>query len=259
MNNYFLGLSRNSQIRKVFSRWSPWLFFFVLLGCSLDSKKGDTPEGAFEVAQEFEKAERFEEAIRKYQELRNKFPYSKYAILAELAIADSYFKQESFAEAQASYQNFREMHPKHPQSDFVIYRIALSVLEQLPSTNDRDLSQAQEAISALDDLLQLFPESEHAKEARRLRKETLLRLAEKEFIIADFYFKRKVFDSAERRYTSALIKFVGLGFESRALKGMGLSLLRQGKKTEAKEVLVRMKKEWPKEVATAELEKEIGL
>ncbi len=116
-------------------------------------RKSDTPEGAYAIAEEFDKDERYEEAIRRYTEVKNKFPYSNFATKAELAIADVYYKQESYPEAQVSYQAFRELHPKSPQADYVVYRIGLSYFQQLPTTLDRDLTVAREAISNFDDLI----------------------------------------------------------------------------------------------------------
>ena len=217
--------------------------FVLVAACSSDSKKADTPEGAFEIAQDYEKNDRYEEAIRRYQEVRNRFPYSKFATLAELAVADVYFKQESFAEAQVSYQNFRELHPKHLQIDYVIFRTGLSIFNQLPSTIDRDLSVAESAISYFSELIQLFPKSTFVKEAQEKKRDVLDRLAQKELYIADFYYKKKFYDSAERRYQSTLSRYPGLGYDARALKGWGLALVAQGQKQKAEVLLERLKKE----------------
>ena len=89
----------------------------VSLGCSSSDKfDTSTPEGAFKAAEALEKDERYEEAIPKFQEVKNKHPYSRFATEAELKIADIHFASENFEEAQASYQLFKEFHPKHPQS-----------------------------------------------------------------------------------------------------------------------------------------------
>src|SRR3954471_14338242 len=117
-----------------------------LAGCSstpdIDTS---TPEGAFKLAEKYEKDERFEEAITQYTQVKNKHPYSKLATEAELRIAEIHFKREEFVESQNAYQTFKEMHPTHPQIDFVTYRLGLSFFNQLPSTIDRDLSVADRA------------------------------------------------------------------------------------------------------------------
>ncbi len=62
------------------------IYFFLLslflFGCSTAEKKATTPEAMLALAKEFESDDRFEEAIRRYQELRSKFPYSAQALEA---------------------------------------------------------------------------------------------------------------------------------------------------------------------------------
>ena len=93
-----------------------------MVGCSSSEKKATTPEGMLARAQEYEKDDRYEEAIRRYQEVRSKFPYSPQALEAELSVADVYYKQESYPESQTAYQTFRDLHPKHPKIAYVTFR-----------------------------------------------------------------------------------------------------------------------------------------
>lgn len=181
--------------------------FLLITGCASEDKRADSPEGLFAIAQEFENDERFEEAIKRYTEVKNRFPYSAKAVDAELAIADVYFKQESFAEAQINYSTFRELHPKHPRIDYVIFRIGLSHFSQLPETIDRDLTLANDAITAFSEVLSKFPQSTHVTEATEKRNECYKKLSEKEKYIGDFYFKRDKFDSALVRYENVIKKY----------------------------------------------------
>ncbi|RYZ80841.1 MAG: outer membrane protein assembly factor BamD [Proteobacteria bacterium] len=195
------------QMLKIF----PILFAVSLqIACSTMDKKADTPEGAFALAQEFDKDERFEEAIRLYNEVKNKYPYSNFSGKAELAVADVYFKQESFPEAQVSYQAFRELHPKHPQIDYVVFRIGLSYFNQLPSSLDRDLTIANEAVVSFDELMKRYPSSQYVNEAAEKKLATVKMLAGKEEYIASFYFKREMFESALPRYEGIVSKYPDL-------------------------------------------------
>src|SRR5207253_5847071 len=189
-------------------KFLPFLLVFSgLIACSTIDKKSDTPDGAFAIAEEFDKDERYEEAIRRYTEVKNKFPYSNFATKAELAIADVYYKQETYPEAQVSYQAFRELHPKHAQIDYVLFRIGMSYYNQLPSSLDRDLKVAQEVVASFDDLMKRFPNSQYVNEGAEKKLETLKMLAGKEEYIAAFYFKREMFDSALTRYELIISKY----------------------------------------------------
>ncbi|MES3038495.1 MAG: outer membrane protein assembly factor BamD, partial [Bdellovibrionota bacterium] len=141
-----------------------WLLIILVIssiwGCTSTEKNENTPEGLFKQGQEFIKDERYDLAIQRFQDVKNKFPYSALATQSELEIADAYFKQESFAEAQIAYQGFRDLHPKHPKIDYVIYQLGMSYFKQLPSTNDRDLTLALDAIRNFQEVLSRFPTSE---------------------------------------------------------------------------------------------------
>ncbi|HND85437.1 MAG TPA: outer membrane protein assembly factor BamD [Pseudobdellovibrionaceae bacterium] len=222
INKYTMGKSVSIQTL---------VFVFFLGGlsaCSSMLANSDTPEGAFAVAQNYENSDRYEEAIQRYQEIKNKYPYSTFAIKSELAIADVYYKQESFGEAQIAYQTFRELHPKHAQSDYVQYRYAMSIFSQLPDTIDRDLSLAPSAIKEFNQLAKEYPQSQYIQEANDKKQACLRMLAEKEDYIASFYLKRKIYESALSRFEDLYKKHKGLGFEAKALYGAALSAHKLG-------------------------------
>jgi outer membrane protein assembly factor BamD len=239
-------------------KFLPFLFVFSgLLACSTMDKKSDTPDGAFSIAEEFDKDERYEEAIRRYTEVKNKFPYSNFAAKAELAIADVYFKQESYPEAQVSYQAFRELHPKHPQIDYVVFRIGLSYFNQLPSTLDRDLTIAHEVITTFDDLMKKYPDSKYINEAGDKKLETMKMLAGKEEYIAFFYFKRDMFESALPRYEGMLAKYSGVGYDEKALFGAAASANKLGDSFKSKKYRDELLKRYPNSAEARRAEKEI--
>jgi len=194
-----------------------------LFGCSSKEKNLNTADGLFEYAKEFDESERYEVALQKYAEVRNKFPYSSFATEAELAIADVHYKRESYTEAEIAYQNFRDLHPKHPKSDYVLYKIAMSYYMQLPETIDRDLTSGKDAIYHFSELIKIYPLSQFAVEAKTKREDVINRQAQKELYIADFYLKQKKYSAAYRRYENTLAKFPGLGYDPRAHLGAARS------------------------------------
>ncbi len=218
-------------------------------------KNADTPEGAFAIAQEFDKDERYEIALQRYQDIKNKFPYSQFATKSELAIADVYFKQESYAEAQVSYQSFRDLHPKHPQIDYVVFRIALSYYHQVPESIDRDLSLANDAISFFREIEEKFARSAFAKEAEEKHLELVKKLAAKEEYIADFYLKRKAWGSALSRYEGLLKGYKKLGFEERALSKAAICAFRMGDGQKAQKLLAELAKNFPQSEELKEAQK----
>lgn len=180
----------------------------LLAGCVTEPKVDmNTPEGLFKLAEFYRKQERYEEAITQYKALSNKHPYSKLAVEAELKVGDCHYEKQEYAEAFSSYKAFKELHPKHAASDYVTFRAAESLREQLPATVDRDLSQATTAIGLYEELTVSYPQSKYAKESNEKKLKLIQMLADKEIYIADFYYKQGKFISALTRYEMFLTTF----------------------------------------------------
>ncbi len=236
------------------------LFFIqVLVACSSsDTIDTSSPEGAFKLAEKYEKDERFEEAIAQYNQLKNKHPYSKLATEAKLKIADIHFRREEFIEAQNAYQTFKEMHPSHARIDYVTFRLGLSFFKQLPTTIDRDLSVAERAILYFDEVRQSFPKSPYAREAAEDKQKAVKMLAEKELYIADFYFKRDRFESALGRYEQLLETYPNLGFDAQALYGAAISAHKIQDLGKAKSFYQRLTTQFKKSEEAEKARREIG-
>lgn len=189
------------------SKYFILLAFFLSACVTYDNFDTSTASGAFGMAQALEKDERYEEALMQYRDLKNRFPYSKYAVAAELQIAEIQYKKEAYPEAQGAYQLFKELHPKHPKIDYVTFQIGESLYMQLPSSIDRDLSIAPVAIKEFNVLMRDFPQSEYAAKAKKRRSEVIQKLAEKELYIADFYFRTDEWQHALVRYEKYLKEY----------------------------------------------------
>lgn len=220
------------------------IFFTACTGA--DKINTDTAEGAFQLAQKYEKDERYEEASNYYREVKNKHPYSRFAVLSEMALADIEFKREAYGEAEANYRLFKELHPSHPKTDYVTFRLALSIFKQIPSTIDRDLADARRSLIYFDEVIQSYPNSELLAEAKKYKLEAQKKLAEKESYIAEFYFKREFWLSALGRFQDLLREPEGLGFEKRALYGAAVSAYKLKELEQARTYLGRLETKFPK-------------
>ncbi len=207
----------------------------LLTACGSTAKiDPGTAEGAFALGEKYEKDERFEEALAQFSQVKNKHPYSHFAIEAKLKIAQIHFDREDWIEAQNAYQVFKEMHPRHPKSDFVTFRLAMCYLKQLPATIDRDLAVSEKAVTYFDETIQSFPESEFVAQAKEYREKTLRMLADKEDYVGNFYFIHEQYDSALGRYEELLEKYAGLGLDEKALYRASYSAMKSDDLPKAK-------------------------
>src|SRR6478736_2451275 len=85
----------------------------LFTGCAGKGVSEEDPASLYADAEEDIKSDHYQIAIDKLRIIKNKFPYSKYAIDSQLRIADVLFMQEAYGEAAVSYETFRDLHPKH--------------------------------------------------------------------------------------------------------------------------------------------------
>ena len=175
-----------------------------LSGCSSAPVGDGDPAVLYKQAEEDISSEHYQIAIDTLRTIRNKYPYSKYSVDAQLRIADVYYLQESYAEAAAAYETFRDLHPKHEKIEYAMFRIGKSYYKDVPSTVARDLTTAQKAVDAYREFLKRFPTAGQAQEAKDDLAASVKLLADKELYIADFYYKRDFYDSAKTRYQKIL-------------------------------------------------------
>lgn len=231
--------------------------FFV--ACTSTEKiDTDTAEGAYKLAEKYEKDERYEEAITYFSEVKNKYPYSHLATEAALRIADIEFARENYIEAESAYKLFKEFHPENQRADFVIFRLGLSVFNQLPDTTDRDLKLATTAIDYFAELVSKYPNSKHLDEAKAYKHKAEQMLADKAYYIADFYFIRKKWGSALGRFEDIISNHPNFGYDTKALYGATLSAYNMKEMEKAKKFFKRLLTEYPSSAELKNARKELA-
>jgi outer membrane protein assembly factor BamD len=174
-------------------------------------------------------------AIETFQQIIDNYPYSEYAVLSELKIADAYFDEGKYDEALSYYRDFSELHPQHDQVPYTLHRGAQCHYKQSKSP-DRDQTATTEALKYLDALITRYPHSEEARSAEEMWKELRTRLAQHDMNIADYYMKEEEFQSAADRYRAVLNKYPGLGLDAEALYKLGVCYTEMSLEDEAHKI-----------------------
>ncbi len=227
---------------------------FMVTSCTHKEVNSESPDALFAEAEEAFTDEKYLIAIERYRDIKNRFPYSNRATDAELRIADAFFEQEAYIEAESAYEIFKELHPTHAKSDYVQYRIGLSLHNQIPTNATRDLTAAQRSIDAFEVLIEKFPASALVSKARELIFEARKRMAEHEHYVADFYFHRRHYLSSTYRYSALLQEFPNMGYDEEALFRLGKSYANVKMFDSAKDVLKRFVARFPNSSLRAEAE-----
>jgi outer membrane protein assembly factor BamD len=161
-------------------------------------------------------AGKYKKAIDSFETLRDWYPFSKYAILAELKIADGYFNLESYADAIFAYEEFEQLHPRNEAVPYVIFRIGRSYFNQI-DTIDRDQTNAKKALETYRRLVQQYPTDVYAGMARSDMLACYQSLAGHEFYVGVFYYRNKNYKAAKVRFTSVIKDYPDVGYHQPSL------------------------------------------
>ena len=127
------------------------------------------------------KAHRYKMAIESFQKIKDLHPYSKYAILADLKIADAHYLNQDFEKAMVAYQEFEQLHPNNEAVPYVIHQQGMCYLDQVKGF-DREQVQTVRAIQTFSRLMQTYPESRYSAMAMARLTEAQTSLAHHEFL-----------------------------------------------------------------------------
>ena len=143
----------------------------------------------------------YSKSIVYFEKLRDWYPFSKFAILAELKIADAHYRLKEYDDAIFAYEKFEELHPNNEAIPYVIQQIGNCHFNQL-GTIDRDQTPALKAIETYERLIKNYPDDPLSKEV--VEKITICQksLAENQFSIGRFYYRTKHYSSALARFQS---------------------------------------------------------
>jgi outer membrane protein assembly factor BamD len=199
------------------------------------------------------KKENYVEAAHFFSYVKQKFPFSKYAGLAELALADTEFARGNFQEAIDSYKSFARLHPTHEKVEdgYVAFRIAECFVKEmpddfflLPPAYEKDQSSVRDALRELDSARSKYLDSPYVKPAQAYRREVLRRLIEHEVYVARFYLERGHPKAAILRIETALRHYPDSGQEGELLLALGETHLEMGNPARAKQVFERVRGEF---------------
>ena len=236
--------------RKISLKWVLFLpiVLVLLLGCA--GKKVKTVEGDPETLYRqglirFNKRD-YSEALKKFEQLKSSFPDSPpYTVWAELKVGDCHFFKKEYVEAIAAYEEFKKIHPTHEEMPYVQYQIGMAYFNQM-LTLDRDQTFTKKSLSNFEYLVANYPPSLFTEKAKEKIEICIKRLADHEFYIGNFYYKRGNVQAASLRFQELLMKFPGTSEEDRTLFLLGKCYVELDQGEKAREAFTKIVTDYPK-------------
>ena len=169
-------------------------------------------------------------ASKYFSFIKSRFPYSKYAVLAELRLADAQFGAEQYLEAIDSYRLFLKFHPTHEMvaNGYASFRIGEGYYKQLsgdfwmfPPSAEKDQSSTEDAANELKTFLDKYPDSPYRDKAKEIVVKVGKRLADHEWYVARYYWDRGKPMGTVLRLRRLLERYRGVGYDEEALWLLG--------------------------------------
>lgn len=145
-------------------------------------------------------------AVEAFEEILNKYPFSREAILAELKAADCSYHLERYTEALLLYNEFETRHPTNESIPYVMFQKAMCNYKQIDRV-DRDTTGATKAIELFRQLLKAYPDSPYTEEAQEKLAEATEFLANHEYFVVEYYVRTQKYDQAKVRLNYMLAMY----------------------------------------------------
>jgi outer membrane protein assembly factor BamD len=226
------------------------------LGCS-SSKKPDKlteelltqpKEVLFEKGKALVEKKKYDQGRKYLNYVFETYPNETVGREALLLVADSYFMQKNtagYTEARFRYRDYLNRYPAAPRRDYARYQFA-RCYDMEHERPDRDQTATREAIEQYHALIREFPDSGYAGAGRARIRALMDLLAEHDFGVGYFYYRKGSTVAALGRFTDIEQRFPEYGEKDKLYYYEALALARLGRTEEAQRYFGKVIEEFPK-------------
>jgi len=175
----------------------------VLGGCGDDANKDTYKERPVEIlyneAMDLLNQEEYTLAAKAFDEVERQHPYSVWATKAQLMAAYAQYQHNKFDEAVIALDRFIQLHPSHKDVAYAYYLKALCYYEQIADVT-RDQKMTDHAMKALQEVVDRFPNSKFARDAKLKIDLARDHMAGKEMAVGRYYLRQGQYLAAINRF-----------------------------------------------------------
>lgn len=202
--------------------------FLSLGGCATpaDETAAWSPNKIYSEAKSNMESGAYDKAVTLYEKLEGRAAGTALAQQAQLEKAYAHYKGGEQAQAVATLDRFIKLHPASSALDYALYLKGIvnfndnagvfsSITRQ--DLSERDQKASKESFSAFKELVQRFPESKYAEDARLRMTYIVNSLAQYEVHVARYYFQRGAYVAAANRAQIAVSDYRDVPAQEEAL------------------------------------------
>lgn len=177
-----------------------------VVGCASNENKvvdeiadAPPPEQLYNEGLAFIQAGRFSKANEQFEKVDRLHPYSEWARKSMLMQTYSNFQIGAYQETINAARRFVTLHPANEDAPYALYLIGESYFKQIPDVT-RDQEITNKAMQAYAEIVQRYPESRYAEEAKKRLEIGKDQVAGKEMEVGRYYL-------GQRQYLAAINRF----------------------------------------------------
>ena len=182
-------------------------------------------------------SKRYSAAVTEFDSVEQNYPYSSWAVNAQLMHGYAEYLQNHYTESIGALDRYIQLHPTNTNAPYAYYLRALSYYEQIADIQ-RDQKGTEQAMTALQDVVNRFPDSAYARDSRLKIDLCRDHLAGKEMEIGRWYQSQKLYAGAIGRFQRVIEEYQTTNHTPEALHRLTeiyltLGLMDQARKTAA--------------------------
>lgn len=205
----FIDIIRDSGMRSGVRLLLLSALVVLMTACATNKQEEVLPEKAYyENAREAMNSGNFNEAEQNLDALETYYPFGRYAEQAQLDLIYARYQNLDLEGARAAADRFLRLNPQSEHADYALYMRGLAsynldlglASRYFPiDVAARDPGEQVQAFRDFSELLNRFPQSPYAADARKRMIAVRQRLAELEIHAARYYIKREAYVAANTR------------------------------------------------------------
>jgi outer membrane protein assembly factor BamD len=173
-------------------------------------------EELYAQAKEDQSTGSYDKAIKAYERLEGRAAGTPLAQQAQLELAYAHWKAGERVEALAALERFIKLHPTSPAFDYALYLKGLinfndnlGILGNFArqDLSERDQQASRDSYQAFKQLVERFPQSQYAPDARQRMTYIVNSLAAYEVHVARYYYRRGAYVAAANRAQQTVQEF----------------------------------------------------
>ncbi|RKT43286.1 outer membrane protein assembly factor BamD [Thiocapsa rosea] len=208
-------------MRRTLTRLPALVLAVALAGCGVFGKEIDLTENwsaarlYAEASSELDSGN-YARAIEYYEKLEARYPFGRYAMQSQLDVAYAHYRADEPEAAIAAADRFIKLYPQNPYVDYayylkglVNYNRSVGFLDRYVPTDasQRDPGSALDAFVDFSVLVERFPDSRYAEDARQRMLYLRNNLAKHEINVARYYMRRGAYLAAANRANYVIERF----------------------------------------------------